>query len=96
MTSVCAVIPVYDHEHAVGRMVESLRQQGLTVFLVDDGSGPPVPRSSIGWRTGTWTRTCDAAPAEEQGRADVMPDWRPPRRPGSACVEIDETASTTR
>ena len=40
MPSVCAVIPVYDHEHAVGRMVESLRQQGLTVFLVDDGSGP--------------------------------------------------------
>jgi glycosyltransferase involved in cell wall biosynthesis len=41
MTNVCAVIPVYDHEHAVGQMVQSLRQQGLTVFLVDDGSGPP-------------------------------------------------------
>jgi len=41
MTSVCAVVPVYDHEHAIGRMVESLRQHGLTVFLVDDGSGPP-------------------------------------------------------
>jgi len=40
MASVCAVIPVYDHEHAIGRMVESLRQQGLPVFLVDDGSGP--------------------------------------------------------
>jgi len=40
MTSVCAVIPVYDHEHAIGRMVEALRQQGLPVFLVDDGSGP--------------------------------------------------------
>ena len=40
MPSVCAVIPVYDHERAVGRMVESLRQQGLTVLLVDDGSGP--------------------------------------------------------
>jgi glycosyltransferase involved in cell wall biosynthesis len=40
MTSVCAVIPVFDHEHAVGSMVAPLRQQGLTVFLVDDGSGP--------------------------------------------------------
>jgi glycosyltransferase involved in cell wall biosynthesis len=40
MTSVCAVIPVFDHEHAVGGMVTPLRQQGLTVFLVDDGSGP--------------------------------------------------------
>lgn len=40
MLSVCAVIPVFDHEHAVGGMVAPLRQQGLTVFLVDDGSGP--------------------------------------------------------
>ncbi len=40
MTSVCAVIPVFDHEHAVGSVVAPLRQQGLTVFLVDDGSGP--------------------------------------------------------
>jgi glycosyltransferase involved in cell wall biosynthesis len=40
MTSVCAVIPVYDHEHAIARMVESLCQQGLPVFLVDDGSRP--------------------------------------------------------
>ena len=40
MISVCAVIPVYDHEQAIGRMVGSLRQQGLTVFVVDDGSGP--------------------------------------------------------
>ncbi|MEY2919569.1 MAG: hypothetical protein RL261_874 [Pseudomonadota bacterium] len=40
MINVCAVIPVFDHEHAVGGMVAALRQQGLTVFLVDDGSGP--------------------------------------------------------
>ena len=40
MISVCAIIPVYDHEQAIGRMVGSLRQQGLTVFVVDDGSGP--------------------------------------------------------
>jgi glycosyltransferase involved in cell wall biosynthesis len=40
MTSVCAVVPVYDHELAVGPTTASLRQCGLSVFLVDDGSGP--------------------------------------------------------
>lgn len=40
MTSVCAVVPVYNHEHAIGRVVASLREHGLTVFLVDDGSDP--------------------------------------------------------
>jgi len=40
MASVCAVVPVFDHERAIGQVVASLRQHGLTVFLVDDGSGP--------------------------------------------------------
>jgi glycosyltransferase involved in cell wall biosynthesis len=40
MTSVCAVVPVFNHEHAIGGVVASLRQHGLAVFLVDDGSGP--------------------------------------------------------
>jgi glycosyltransferase involved in cell wall biosynthesis len=40
MSSVCAVVPVYDHERTVGTTVGALRGQGLTVFLVDDGSGP--------------------------------------------------------
>ena len=36
----CAVIPVYDHERAVGAVVEGLVAQGLDCLLVDDGSGP--------------------------------------------------------
>jgi glycosyltransferase involved in cell wall biosynthesis len=40
MTSVCAVVPVYDHERAVAGTTASLRSHGLTVLLVDDGSGP--------------------------------------------------------
>ena len=40
MASVCAVVPVYDHERAVAMTVAGLRRQGLTVLLVDDGSGP--------------------------------------------------------
>jgi glycosyltransferase involved in cell wall biosynthesis len=36
--SVCAIVPVYDHEHAIGRVVERLLKLGLPVLLVDDGS----------------------------------------------------------
>ena len=33
-----AVIPVYNHGHAVGAVVRAIRAQGLPVLLVDDGS----------------------------------------------------------
>jgi glycosyltransferase involved in cell wall biosynthesis len=36
----CVVIPVYNHEHAIGTVVASIRAQGLPVLLVDDGCGP--------------------------------------------------------
>ena len=36
----CAVVPVYDHEHAVGDVVAGLRSAGLPCYLVDDGSAP--------------------------------------------------------
>jgi glycosyltransferase involved in cell wall biosynthesis len=35
--SACVVIPVYDHERAVGAVVEGVAAQGLPIFLVDDG-----------------------------------------------------------
>jgi glycosyltransferase involved in cell wall biosynthesis len=38
MTRVCAVVPVYNHERAVGATTAGLRESGLTVILVDDGS----------------------------------------------------------
>jgi glycosyltransferase involved in cell wall biosynthesis len=34
------VVPVFDHELAVGVTTAGLRAHGLTVLLVDDGSGP--------------------------------------------------------
>lgn len=36
----CVLIPVYDHEHAIGRVVADIVALGLPVLLVDDGSGP--------------------------------------------------------
>ena len=34
------VIPVYDHEHAIGAVVRGVRASGLPCLLVDDGSHP--------------------------------------------------------
>ncbi len=34
------IIPVYNHEHAIGAVVEAVRARGLPVLLVDDGSVP--------------------------------------------------------
>jgi len=42
--SVCVVIPVYNHEHAIGTVVSSIRAQGLPVLLVDDGCSPACAR----------------------------------------------------
>ena len=36
----CAVVPVYNHEHALPVVVEHLRQSHLPCLLVDDGSQP--------------------------------------------------------
>lgn len=34
------IIPVYNHEHAIGAVVDQVRKHGLPVLLVDDGSKP--------------------------------------------------------
>lgn len=36
----CVVVPVYDHEGALTRLVDALRPIGLPCWLVDDGSNP--------------------------------------------------------
>jgi glycosyltransferase involved in cell wall biosynthesis len=36
----CVVIPVYNHEHAIGKVLAQVRAHGLPVILVDDGSSP--------------------------------------------------------
>jgi glycosyltransferase involved in cell wall biosynthesis len=40
----CAIVPVFDHEHAVARVVDAVRAAGLPCLLVDDGSGPTCAR----------------------------------------------------
>ncbi|WP_332853715.1 glycosyltransferase family 2 protein [Duganella sp. S19_KUP01_CR8] len=35
----CIVVPVYDHEHAIGAVLDGLLRHGAPCILVDDGSG---------------------------------------------------------
>ena len=44
MPSICAIVPVFDHERAIGDTVFGLRGLGLDVILIDDGSGPECAR----------------------------------------------------
>ena len=36
----CVVIPVYNHEHAIGKVVAQVLEHALPCILVDDGSSP--------------------------------------------------------
>jgi glycosyltransferase involved in cell wall biosynthesis len=36
----CVMIPVYDHEHAIGAVLAAVHAAGLPCIVVDDGSGP--------------------------------------------------------
>ena len=40
MFNPCVVIPVYNHEQAIGAVVQGVLEQNLPCILVDDGSGP--------------------------------------------------------
>ncbi len=40
----CSIVPVYDHERTVARVLEAVRAARLPCFLVDDGSSPPCAR----------------------------------------------------
>lgn len=44
MFNPCVVIPVYDHEHAIGAVVDAVLGHGLPCILVDDGSRPSCAR----------------------------------------------------
>lgn len=39
---VCAVVPTHDHWRALADIVSTLRDHGLVVFVMDDGSGEPA------------------------------------------------------
>jgi len=40
----CAIIPVYNHEHAIDIVLEGVREHGLHTFLIDDGCSDSCAR----------------------------------------------------
>lgn len=45
MFNPCIVIPVYNHEHAIGAVLDGLLRHGVHCILVDDGSAPACARA---------------------------------------------------
>ncbi len=45
MVEICAVIPVFEHGHTAGFVVDAVRSCGLGAIVVDDGSGPESARA---------------------------------------------------
>jgi glycosyltransferase involved in cell wall biosynthesis len=44
MPEFCAVIPVYEHGHVVGPVIDAVLRSSLPAIVVDDGSGPACAR----------------------------------------------------
>lgn len=87
----CVVVPVYDHEHALARLVEGLRATGLTCWLVDDGSHAPCAQAIArhAAREPGWLRRVRLDSNQGKGAA-VMAGLRAARRAGfTHAVQID-------
>jgi predicted LPLAT superfamily acyltransferase len=75
---VCAIVPSHDHHAVIGRIVARLREDGLPVFVIDDGSGEPA-------------RTVMAALADESNAVSVT-RLEPNRGKGAAVIHGFEQA----
>jgi glycosyltransferase involved in cell wall biosynthesis len=88
---VCVVVPVYDHEGALPRLVEALRATGLACWLVDDGSHAPcaalIERLSEGNRE--WLARVRLEPNQGKGAA-VLAGMRAAQAAGfTHAIQID-------
>jgi glycosyltransferase involved in cell wall biosynthesis len=89
MHSPCAVIPVYNHEHALPQVVEALRVAGLPCVLVDDASSPACAK--VMDRLATQPGTYLVRLAQNQGKGGaVMAGLREAARLGfSHALQVD-------
>jgi len=87
----CVVVPVYDHAHALPKLVEGLRPSGLTCWLVDDGSGAACAATIdrlVAAESG-WLRVERLPQNRGKGRA-VLAGFRAAQRAGfTHAVQID-------
>ena len=68
---VCVVVPVYDHEGALPRLVDALRATGLVCWLIDDGSHAPCAAllSRLTEKNPSWLRRVRLEPNQGKGAA---------------------------
>lgn len=43
----CLVVPIYDHGGTIGAVADRLAHHGLTIYIVDDGSGPETQEALV-------------------------------------------------
>ncbi|MGR9086636.1 MAG: glycosyltransferase family 2 protein [Gammaproteobacteria bacterium] len=89
--NICIIIPVYNHEGAITRVLASLKPYGLPCFLVNDGSSEDcarVLRDCAGQEPG-WLRLIDRSRNEGKGAA-CMDGFRAAIRQGfTHAIQID-------
>lgn len=85
----CAVIPVYNHEHALPVVVEALRQAHLPCILVDDASSPACAAVIDQLAEDEWVRRVRLPVNQGKGGA-VMAGLREAQRLGfSHALQVD-------
>jgi glycosyltransferase involved in cell wall biosynthesis len=68
----CVVIPVYNHEHAVGAVVRAVLAQNLSCILVDDGSSRECARVLETLASGTPDRITLIRHPSNQGKGSAV------------------------
>lgn len=86
----CAVIPVYNHEHALPVVVEALRQAKLPCILVDDASSPSCAAVIDQLSAERRNTYCVRLPVNQGKGGAVMAGLREAQRLGfSHAVQVD-------
>lgn len=88
---VCVLVPVYDHEGALPRLVDALRATGLTCWLVDDGSRPSCAQliARLAEENAAWLRRLRLEPNQGKGAA-VLAGLRAAQAAGfTHAIQID-------
>jgi glycosyltransferase involved in cell wall biosynthesis len=68
----CVVIPVYNHEHAIGKVLAQVLAHGLPVILVDDASSPACAATLDALAAAHPERVVLERHAENQGKGGAM------------------------